>query len=286
MFREIIHLIRPQNGLVIASSFAMGWLWFAPSSSVSWSTFWLSVALVYLVHSAQTIKNDIVDRETDRINMPERPLVSGSISLFQAEALFFGLLLLAFACVMLLGKIFFFWGVVLYFVGWLYNEPPFLGSHRPVYSILLLALYFTTLPVLFGAYAAVGNHFSFSIPMVIAIIGLSLSRAATSIFKDFKDVVGDAATGKKTFLLRFGPNITTRSGFLLAIVGGVLIVSGTISAKGSGFEMLPTILFLCLGIYYRLSVVRDTSKGTLMFPSIYSNEIRLQLAYILWLIWS
>ena len=281
MVREILVLVRPQNGLIVALSFAAGWLWFAPVGT----GLWIGIAVVYLLHSAGTIRNDIVDRETDRINKPDRPLVTGKISQATAEALFFGFMLLTVAFAILGGPAFLIWGALLYFGAWLYNEPPFLGSHRPISSIVLMAVCFTTLPFIFGAQVGSGQMFLTSAPFILTIIGLSLSRAATSIFKDFKDVVGDKATGKKTFLLEFGSATTARSGFLLSIVGGALLLGGTAMAKGVGLEAVPAALFVVIGIWYRLRVARDPEKGTENFSPIYTNEIRLQLAHLLWIVW-
>lgn len=281
MLQEIFILVRPQNGLVIALSFAAGWLFVSPISA----GLWIGMGVVYFLHSAGTIKNDIVDRETDRINMPNRPLVSGKIPLVAADAFFFGFIALALSLAILGGKIFFIWGAIIYFVGWLYNEPPFLGSHRPVYSIVLLALYFTAIPFIFGAQAGGGKIFSITVPFIITLIGMSLSRGATSLFKDFKDVVGDRATNKKTFFLEFGSTTTTLSSLLLSIVGGALILYGTAIANGVGLQMLPAIIFIVIGIWFRFRVARYPIKGVATYDLIYSNEIRLQLSHILWIIW-
>jgi geranylgeranylglycerol-phosphate geranylgeranyltransferase len=281
MVRDIVILLRPQNGLVVALSFAAGWLWMAPASG----GLWIGMALVCVLHSAGTIRNDIVDRETDRINMPDRPLASGNISLATAQAFFFGFLTLAIALTILGGRTFLVWGTVIYFAGWLYNEPPFLGSHRPISSITLLALYFTALPFIFGAQAAGGIAPLVATPFIITVLGVSLSRAATALFKDYKDVAGDRATSKKTFLFKFGASLTARAGFLLSIIGGILLLSETIMAKGIGPQMAPAILFIIIGVWLRFRVVRNPEQGTATFGPIFSNEIRLQLSHILWIIW-
>ncbi len=281
MLRDILVLVRPQNGLVATLSFALGWLWFAPVGV----NLWVGMAIVYLLHSAGTIMNDIVDQETDRLNMANRPLVSGKISLITAQTFYLSFILLALALTMLGGRLFLIWGFIIYLAGWLYNERPFLGSHRPISSIILLILCFTTLPFIFGAQAASGQVFLITAPFVITAIGISFSRGATSLFKDFKDVIGDEATGKETFLLRFGSTITSNTGLLLSVLGGLLILWGTIVARGVGIKMLPAILFIVTGIWLRFRVARGSKKGTETFSSIYTNEIRLQLSHILWIIW-
>lgn len=281
MFRELLILVRPQNGAIITLSFAAGWLWFANANR----DLWIGMAMVYLLHSAGTIKNDIVDLESDKLNMPDRPLVTGKISLAAAEIFFYGFMVLALALAILGGKLFFIWGAIIYFTGWLYNERPFLGSHRPISSIFLLVLYFTTLPLIFGALASNTNNFLFNLNFIILIIGFSLSRAATSLFKDYKDTIGDKATGKKTFLLKFGPAITARVGLLFATIGGILILLVTTTSKGVGPKILLTIFSITLGLLFRAKVALDPTKGTSTFGNIYSNETRLQLSHILWIIW-
>lgn len=280
LLRHILKLIRPQNGLIIALSFATGWLWFAaPAPGL-----WIGMALVYLLHSAGTIRNDVVDQEADRLNMPDRPLVSQGLSLLSAEAFFWGFMLLAITLSLFGGKAFFVWGLLIYVVGWLYNEPPYLASHRPLMSIILLILYFTLLPLLFGAWVSSGQLPFNNLPTLLVFTGLSLSRGATSIFKDYKDVVGDQATGKITFLLRYGSRVTSLTGLIFSSIGGLFILFGTGLVKGFSLVMLPTVLFICLGIWHRFTVVQKPKVAIRGFGLIYSNEIRLQLAHLFWLI--
>jgi len=276
--RDLISLIRPQNSLIAALSFASGWLFIArPAYDL-----WIGIAVLCLIHSAQTIRNDIIDLEGDRLNAPGRPLPSGRISVRSAATLEFCLMLAALSFIMLSKPALLIGAGIFCIVGWLYNEKPFLGSHRPVASMLLLAFYFAVIPWLMGMYLSGGTVTAYG---WIALLGFALSRIATSLFKDFKDTKGDAATGKRTFLLAFGSEAATKAAAVLSICGAVLFLCATWLSIRNPVAMIPALAASCFGIFLRLKAARDPQLGEGMFGRIYSNELRLQLAYILWTSW-
>ncbi len=279
--RDFLTLTRPQNSLVALLSLGFGWLLYANFSS----QLLVACAVIYFIHTAQTIRNDIVDLETDRINAPNRPLPSGRVSLANAQMFEFGFLLLAIALSLFTGPILFVGVVFFYCIGWLYNEPPYLGSHRPLASIILLVIYFVVVPFTLGIFLSGG---AFQTVSILTLLGFSLSRAAVSLFKDFKDTKGDKVVGKKTFLLTYGAEVTTRTAFFLSVVGSGLLLYSLFFISQIQFSLLPVLLVIAsvvFGIICRFKALRDPKLGESLFGWIYSNELRLQLVTILLLLW-
>ncbi|MDQ6983622.1 MAG: UbiA family prenyltransferase, partial [Ghiorsea sp.] len=79
-------------------------LWFANAGQPDPFILLIFVAGVFVMRAAGCVINDIADRKVDgKVKRTEnRPLVTGEVSTKQALALFFALILAAFALVMLL----------------------------------------------------------------------------------------------------------------------------------------------------------------------------------------
>lgn len=56
--------------------------------------FWAAFSIVHILSSASMVMNDLFDIESDRINHPERPLIQGSITRYEAETITTVLLIL------------------------------------------------------------------------------------------------------------------------------------------------------------------------------------------------
>ena len=84
----LIKLIRAQNGLIAGISVWVGFSLTSPEGAPQFSFNILVAALTaFLITGAGNIYNDIMDRNIDRINRPERPIPQGRITLRFAAAL-------------------------------------------------------------------------------------------------------------------------------------------------------------------------------------------------------
>jgi geranylgeranylglycerol-phosphate geranylgeranyltransferase len=156
-----------------------------------------------LLGAAGNCANDLWDVEADRINKPQRPLASGSVSPDVAAAVGgvaggVGLLLawLAGATVMSIA--------VPALVLMLAYSP--LLKPLPVLGNVVVAV-IGSLPLLYGA-GAVGDWHAGLVPFWLAAL-LHLSR---EIVKDVEDVAGDVAAGRRTIPIVWG----RRAGLLAA----------------------------------------------------------------------
>jgi len=165
----------------------------------------LVVALCF-IHA--TTLNDIADEGIDRINIPQargRPLLSGDASRGELVAVGTMCAAAAIGVASTLGV-----RVVAVVIAGLglncaYSLRPVRLSDRGLLTALLLPLGYTALPFLIGALSAGGGLTPRASAILAAIYVAFIGRG---LLKDFRDVRGDAAHGKRTFLLRHGRRAT------------------------------------------------------------------------------
>lgn len=250
-----IDIIRPKNVVAMWLAFTVGSL---ITGSVPLAGFVLGLAILFLIHSAGTLQNDVVDYAVDKSNKVDSVLQNKQLSVNVANYLaifLYALALLtarytpsqsgyhlAFACTLVL-------------LCWLYNVPPVRLSHRPIASIIILGLFYSAVPMAYGALLAGA---SIRLAVGLAIIW-GVLRASTSIMKDYKDVAGDRLHHKKTFLLAYGKKVTAITGVALGLLGyggatvwlgwsysragwGLLFALGALLAAGWGIVLRTKIL--------------------------------------------
>jgi len=150
-----------------------------------------------LTLSAGNIINDIKDIAIDKVNHPERPLITGKITVSQAKAEYFSLTFIA---------------LLLSFI---INLPAFVIALSATVLLLQYSYYFKMVPILgnlivsiltgmvfiYGG-VVVNNPLAAIIPAIFAFL-INLIR---EIVKDMHDVEGDLKQGVITFPGKFGFN--------------------------------------------------------------------------------
>jgi geranylgeranylglycerol-phosphate geranylgeranyltransferase len=148
-----------------------------------------------LTLSAGNIINDIKDIEIDKVNHPERPLITGKITVSQAKAEYVSLSFIAL--------------LFSFFI----NLPAFVIVLSATVLLLLYSYYFKMIPILgnlivsiltglvfiYGG-VAVNNPLAAIIPAIFAFL-INLIR---EIVKDMEDVEGDFKLGVITFPGKYG----------------------------------------------------------------------------------
>jgi 4-hydroxybenzoate polyprenyltransferase len=160
----------------------------------------------WFIHA--TVLNDLSDEGIDRVNLINargRPLISGEATRRQLLAL--GLS----AGVVSLGVA---WrvnwrvGVVVtagLILNTLYSLRPARFSERGAVAVVLLPLGYVVVPFLVGAFTA-----QWTLPRngLVILSGLYITFMGRIVLKDFRDIAGDEMFGKRTFLIRYGREIT------------------------------------------------------------------------------
>lgn len=240
-----------------------------------------SIVCFVLLHSLVTIWNDIRDEAGDRLNgitrLSSLRSRGGLLTLYvclvisSLAALSFTLVLPA-AVSELLG--------LFVLLGWLYNDRPVQASHRPVLSLVILALSYGLVPFLLGTGLSGLNW-----KVIMLAVGWTCVRASLSVLKDYKDAPGDAASGKKTFLLVYGHSRVARTSLVLAAVGYLLCIAATELLNGSVFAGETLMIVAVWLVLERAKLFKLTEYAPLnqLFHSLLTYEIVFDGLVIAWL---
>jgi geranylgeranylglycerol-phosphate geranylgeranyltransferase len=206
-------------------------IWILRPAEIS-SAFWLGSLVVFLIMAGANILNDILDLETDRVNRPDRPLVSGRISLRVAEIFSFSAFTLAVLLSFPLKReamgISFLAVLLLLFYTSDFKKIPFWGNFTVALVSGLLLVFGGTL---------LGNAKNSLIPALLAF-GVHLLR---EIIKDFEDREGDAEAGIATLATSGNPDRGIKIIRLTALLFILFLVAVILSGKYGLFFTLLTV---------------------------------------------
>jgi geranylgeranylglycerol-phosphate geranylgeranyltransferase len=195
--------MRPANALVAGIAAIVGYL--MATGTVVPGTL-LLLAIVFLVTGAGNAINDYYDAEIDRVNRPERPIPSGSVTEPQAlslsAVLFIAGILLSLFTNPLCAEIAVANSILLVlYAAWLKRTP---GLGNAAISYLTASIF------LFGGAFSGMDGLVRVIP--IALITF-LAMLARELWKDAEDLEGDASGGADTVPIRIGVQKTVQIGF-------------------------------------------------------------------------
>lgn len=244
----------------------------------------VALLVILLAFAYATVQNDLEDRAIDRVNMPQRPIASGALTLSQASVaeaiLLGGLLMLSLYnyprhLVPVLGIL----GLI-----WAYNKPPLQLSRTPFGSLAVLALLYAPIPLAYG-YALAQNP-TINRRLIGLLISWFLLRWSIAILKDYKDARGDGQFGKQTFYLVFGGRATALVSLGCAVLGFISILA-TISAIV--LPLWPVVFLIILAgwlVYRRFGLLYETDERVLtnIFHTIFFRQNLFDLGVLLWLL--
>lgn len=180
----------------------------------------LVIVVAYLLFSV--VLNDLADEAIDRVNLPDRPLVSGAGTRTELRVVGVTAAALALAAAALVG-----WQALAVVVAGLslsaaYSLRPIRVADRGALASLLLPCGYVGVPYLVGIFAARPRV---AADDLVLLGGLYLGFIGRILLKDFRDVRGDALFGKRTFLVRHGRRAT-------CAFSAVCWIAGTVSMAG------------------------------------------------------
>jgi geranylgeranylglycerol-phosphate geranylgeranyltransferase len=193
-------LVRPVNlgvsfvGTVVGGLVARGAGGSIPATI--WAYLILAGVSTACITAAGNVLNDILDLEIDRTNHPDRPLVTGAVSVDTAKVLVIGLffaglflVLPVIAAAPLVGVILGFAVVALLGYEFLLKAQGFVGN--------LVVAFLTAMVFLYGG-AAAGNA-----ALLLPFAGMAfLATLSREVIKDMEDVKGDV--GRTTLPMAYG----------------------------------------------------------------------------------
>ena len=237
---KLLHLLtlgRPWNGLLLILSFFLGasLVGFAnPLSTV------LGASVFLFLYMAGTTLNDIFDFNEDSINMPYRPLQKKIIKIKEAYIFSIFLYLLGLSIAFVLGPLFLFISSLFVILSIAYSVEPVKLVKRGIFGNTVLAIVSIFLPSMGGTIV------NSSPPQltILAIVCLTIFFLGVSLFKDFKDLVGDSEHNKITPAVKFGIKRTTYLGVFKSTLFFILFITAIIFLKRNIFLILLAVLLI------------------------------------------
>jgi 4-hydroxybenzoate polyprenyltransferase len=184
-----------------------------------------AVVALFASYIVATCLNDVFDLDVDRINHPgarDRPLVTGEATQRQLIAVALSASALALIAGIAVGL----GGVALVALSLLlnvaYSVPPVRLCSRPLASPVVLAIAYVGVPYGLGLAAAGLRPDGLDAQVVACFVLLFVGRM---LLKDFRDRAGDAAFGKRTFLLAYGKPATLGLTLICILAGDALLLT-------------------------------------------------------------
>ncbi|HEX2613253.1 MAG TPA: UbiA family prenyltransferase [Fibrobacteria bacterium] len=229
-----LRLFRPWNAAIAAAAVWVGWacLGTRPLGPPEWQlALWGSIAMFLLV-AAGNADNDAVDAETDRVNRPRRPIVSGAVSRGAARAAAFALyaagILAAWIGTPVHGMLAAAMaGLLLAYNRSLKGTP--VAGNLVIALLCALAVWFTEFPLPpRGALAAATFAF--------------LATFARELVKDAEDVTGDRAAGLRTLAVVSGTPTARKLAFASTVVLLALLPAPMLMGYGWPYAAVAALL--------------------------------------------
>lgn len=253
--------------------------------------FWLGYLCLFLLEVATVLINEVVDLDSDRQNRfystftgGSRVLVDGSLSLREAGAgIALSLAGFGFASWMLVGLLPALSpsvvGVLLILavLAIAYTAPPFKLSYRGLGELDVGITH--SIGVLLCGYVFLGGHWSDPLPWLLSL-PLLVAILPSIILSGVPDLDADAAVGKRTLAVRFGPRGALRVAMGFTVLAAALAVvwqSFNLAAgaySGIAYFVVPHAGYLCWLLKRRSHSERPDGRM--------DGLMAVSLAYVLW----
>jgi len=208
------------------------------------------------------IVNDYWDRSIDAINMPERPIPSGLVSV--REALFLAIILsiVGLVIALLTNGACFIVAIVSLLISIVYNVK---GKQMGLIGNFMVSACIAV-PLLYGGFIYQGWNVHFNRLGLLLLFDLIIFLANTGreIIKGIVDVEGDRIRSVKTIAIRYSPRIASIMGILFFLAATILSVFPWIYGMVS-WIYLPIVMFSNGGFIVSSVILwKDYSKGTVI----------------------
>lgn len=273
MLLALIKMTRPVNIVIAMVTLVIGYYLLGQmpthENGITWVSLILQAFGFAFAIAFANIQNDIWDLDSDRLNRPERPLVSGKVSIKAAKSAWIVMMTLTLICgiaesllqrASFVSAIFFLILVVLLRT---YNK---ILKHIPLLKNMTVAFLCAT-PLILCLFYPTGfketEDFSLELSDKIgllypAMLFAFLLTTAREIYKDLEDETGDLKAGIMTFPLIAGaPTARRLAGFICIFCWAILplpVVQGyypTLFLIITGAIFTPTILSILIFAHKR-----------------------------------
>jgi geranylgeranylglycerol-phosphate geranylgeranyltransferase len=204
LFQNLYEIMMPNRSLTAVFSLNAGLMM---GGSFDASTAVLGSLAIIATYCCGAVYNNIRDIESDRINSPTRPLVSGAISVDFASSLMMVLALAGMALGYFVSPILTAACLLEAALGFVYSR------YTKSMGLLAYATLVTThmaVPLIAGSLISG----SFGVKALAIALFLYLTEVLAVSIKDYKDIEGDRETGLSTLPIMFGPEKASKLTFI------------------------------------------------------------------------
>jgi len=198
------------------------------------------LVILFLAWGINQIINDYLGRKEDRINAPDRPMVSGELNPRWALAVSISLLS----------------GSLL--ITWFYLEP--IAVYPLLIGVILNILYeyakgkgilgnilfglMISMCGLYGFFASGPMEVYFTKSRISALFFIALLNGLMTYYTYFKDFIGDKAAGKNTIVVKYGLEKNRYIAIFASLLPSILFVIGYFGFQSFEIELNRTFVIL------------------------------------------
>jgi geranylgeranylglycerol-phosphate geranylgeranyltransferase len=229
------------------------------------------IFILFLAWGVNQIINDYLGLKEDRVNAPDRPMVTGELKPRSA---------ITFSIILLIGNL---------IITWFYLEPiaivplivgiglNVLYEHAKGYGIWGNIVFGVMIAMcgLFGCWAAGPTDTYFTISTISALLFIMVTNGLMTYYTYFKDATGDKLAGKNTIVVKYGLEKNRYIAIFASFLPAILFIVGYFGFHT--FQIELNKIFIVLGLltiflqiwtgvlYYR------NPKGELTYYSLATN---------------
>jgi len=214
------------------------------------------LVMLFLSWGINQIINDFLGLKEDRINAPERPMVTGELN--PVYALFLSITLM----------------IAILLITWFYLEPiaiypliigatlNIIYEYAKGYGILGNIVFGIMISMcgLFGFFASGPMEVLFTKSRVSALVLIAIMNGLMTYYTYFKDFAGDQAAGKRTVVVKYGLEKNRIIAIIASFLPSIIFIFGYFGFQS--FEIKLNNIFIILGI---LTVFLQIWTGVLYF---------------------
>ncbi len=229
------------------------------------------LVILFLAWGINQIINDYLGRKEDRINAPDRPMVSGELNPRWALALSISLLTGS-----LLITWFYLQPIAVYplLIGVILNVLYEFAKGKGILANILFGL-MISMCGLYGFFASGPMEIYFTRSRISALFFIALLNGLMTYYTYFKDFIGDKAAGKTTIVVKYGLEANRYIAMFAAFLPSILFIIAYYGFGSFEIELNKTFVFVgILTVFLQIwtgYLYYKNPKGEMTYYSLVTN---------------
>lgn len=214
--------------------------------------------ILFMAWGINQIINDFLGRKEDRINAPERPMVTGELHPIRA-------ILLSLFLMSIITLITYFYlepiALIPLFIGALLNVVYEYAKGHGILGNITFGI-MISMCGLFGFMASGPMEIYFTKSRISALVLIAILNGLMTYYTYFKDYIGDKATGKNTIIVKYGIERNKIIAIFSSFLPSILFIGSYYGFQSFEIELNNT--FLILGV---LTIFLQVWTGVLFYKN-------------------